>query len=211
VILGTESIIHGLNVGAIVCDPPPARIEGAHIDVTLGEYYWIVDLGDAWSSEEEIVTLDTADPRQYATLHKAAPLDWAETEFPEGPCCVVIPAHGFVLAHTAEYIGVGAGSGLVPNLHTRSTLARWFLAVCTANAGMGDPAAPDSPGYCTRWTLEIENPHSVDIAIPVGARIGAISFARVEGAATPYAPGTRYNATRREWTPDAMLPRKGNW
>jgi deoxycytidine triphosphate deaminase len=210
-ILGTDAIRRAIQDGAIICDPEPDCVQGAHIDVTLGAHYWIVDLGDAWSGNGEVVTLDTADPREYATLHKAAPLVDLEDGALTGRRYVTIPAHGFILAHTEQYIGVGAGSGLVPNLHTRSTLARWRLAVCTANAGMGDPASPDSDGYCTRWTLEIENPHSVDIAIPVGARIGAISFARVEGIATPYAPGTRYNATRQDWTPDAMLPRKGNW
>jgi hypothetical protein len=42
---------------------------------------------------------------------------------------------------------------------------------------------------------------------PVGARIGCIAFERVEGDAPAYEG--RYNI--QEWTPEAMLPRTGNW
>lgn len=186
-ILGTEAIIAALADGAIVCDPAPSRIEGAHIDVTLGAHWW------SFAGLTDQMNLADAEPRDY--FMKCATDDgW-----------VWISPHGFILAHTAEAIGSAPGSGLVPMLHTRSTLARWGLSVCTANAGMGDE------GYCAPWTLEIVNPHPVAVAIPVGARVGAIAFHRVEGAATPYTPGMRYNATRGAWSPEAMLPRKGNW
>jgi deoxycytidine triphosphate deaminase len=186
-IQATSAILAHLASGAIVCDPAPVRIEGAHIDITLGAHYWLwrvvdpawpaLDLGDAYPSE-------------------------CFRKFGDGKR-VVIPAQGFALAHTAEYIGTAPGSGLVPNLHTRSTLARWGLSICTANAGQGDE------GYISRWTLEIVNPHPVAVALPVGARVGSISFSRTEGSAAPYEG--RYNATRAEWTPADMLPRKGNW
>lgn len=189
-ILGTEAIRAALSDGAIVCDPPPLRVEGAHIDVTLGHYCWV------W----------TVKPPEFSTLHlgDADPMRcfsgpwWRDRH-------IEIPAHGFVLAHTVEAIGTAWGSRLVPMLHTRSTLARWGLSVCTANAGQGDE------GYCAPWTLEIINPLPVAVALPVGARVGAISFHRVEGAAAPYVPGTRYNTAPGEWTPAAMLPRRGNW
>jgi len=187
VILGTDAIRRAIQDGAIVCDPEPDCVQGAHIDVTLGIYSWLFSPQLANG-----VALSTADPRQwFAPRHDAA--------------VITIPARGFILAHTAEYIGTAPGSGLVPMLHTRSTLARWGLSVCTANAGQGDE------GYASRWTLEIVNPHPVAVALPVGARVGSISFHRVEGAATPYAAGTRYNATAAHWEPADMLPRKGNW
>jgi len=189
-LLGTEAIIHGLNVGAIVCDPAPTRIEGAQIDITLGAQYWVFDANPF--AYHHMMHLVDADPREYFKAGKVSD-------------DVCIGPGGFILAHTAEYIGTAPGSGIVPMLHTRSTLARWGLSVCTANAGQGDT------GYTSRWTLEIINPHPVAVAIPVGARIGSISFHRLEGHAADYTPGTRYNATRQEWTPDAMLPRKGNW
>ena len=193
-ILATTAILQAIADGAIVCSPAPARVEGAHIDVTLGAHYWVFAPPPGnWS-----VVLSDADPATHYTAGQMRHDGF-------GGKCLVIPANGFVLAHTAEAIGTAPGSGLVPMLHTRSTLARWGLSVCTANAGQGDE------GYCGIWTLEITNPHPVAVALPVGARVGSISFHRTEGSATPYAPGTRYNATVAEWRPSSMLPRRGNW
>ena len=183
-ILATTAIRAALDSGAIVCDPPPVRIEGAHIDVRLGEWFWV--FRDLMHS----MNLADADPRDYFTLHRHY-------------CGIGIPPRGFVLAHTAEYVGTAPGSGIVPSLVTRSTLARWGLSVCTANAGWGDE------GYCSRWTLEISNPHDVSVALPVGARVGSVAFHRAEGLADAYE--RRYNTPRAEWTPEAMLPRRGNW
>jgi dCTP deaminase len=186
-ILGTEAIRAALHDGAIICDPTPARIEGAHIDVTIGNAYWALpDYLDAYELD-----LAGAEPSEWFILQEAYGR-------------LIVPARGFILAHTAEHIGTAPGSGLLPILHTRSTLARWGLGV-HPSAGWGDE------GYCSRWTLEIVNPHPVAVALPVGARVGCIAFHRLEGAAEPYQPGTRYNATPQEWTPAAMLPRRGNW
>ena len=189
--LATSAIRAALDDGAIVCVPPPARIEGAHIDITLGEHAWLFDPA---SAEETLEPLD---------IGTADPADWFEAwDAIDG--YLWIPPLSTILAHTQEYIGTAPGSGLVPMLHTRSTLARWGLGICTANAGQGDE------GYSTRWTLEIVNPHQRTILIPVGARVGAISFHRVEGTAQRYQIGTRYNATVAQWQPAHMLPRKGN-
>jgi deoxycytidine triphosphate deaminase len=186
-ILATSAIQAALRDGAIVCDPAPQRVQGAHVDVTLGIHWWVFT-----GRNDDILDLSDADPHAYYDH-----------------CCdpdrVRIPAHGFILAHTQEAIGTAPGSGLVPMLHTRSTFARWGLSVCTSNAGQGDE------GYVSRWTLEIINPHPCPVFIPTGARIGSISFHHLEGAATPYAPGTRYNATLAQWTPMDMLPKLGNW
>ena len=187
-ILATTAILQAIADGAIICDPAPARVEGAHIDVTLGKNFHL------FAPPEDAAYIDLAydDPCEWFVRSDAHSV-------------VVIPPHGFILAHTVEFIGTAPGSGLVPMLHTRSTLARWGLSVCTANAGQGDE------GYCGIWTLEIINPHPVAVAIPAGARVGSISFHRTEGSATPYAPGTRYNATVAEWEPSDMLPRRSNW
>ena len=189
-ILATTAIRAALTSGAIVCDPAPARVEGAHIDVTLGAHYWEFDISDLRPGFD----LADTDP-WYAFIQINA----------EKSQRILIPPRGFILAHTAEYIGTAPGSGLIPCLHTRSTLARWGLSVCTANAGFGDE------GYTSRWTLEIVNPHPVAVAIPVGARVGCITFQRLEGVAQPYETSTRYNAQPGEWSPTQMLPRKGNW
>lgn len=185
-LLGTESIIRALQTGAIVCNPTPSKIEGTHIDITLGEHAW-------WfTSDNRDLYLRDADPGNFYQHMLAS----------NGFVC--LPAFSLTLCHTREYIGTAPGSGLVPNLHTRSTIARWGLSVCTANAGQGDI------GYCSRWTLEIINPHPNDIYVPVGARIGSITFSRVDGQAVDYDLGERYNATIQEWQPSDMLPRKGN-
>jgi deoxycytidine triphosphate deaminase len=184
-ILATSAIITALADGAIVCEPM-GKFQGAHIDITLGEYSWLFE------PIHGAIDITDADPRDHFSLH-------------HNTVVIELPARGFMLAHTAEYIGTAQGSGLIPNLHTRSTFARWGLSVCTANAGQGDE------GYATRWTLEITNPHDIDIYLPVGARIGSISFHRAEGTASAYTPGTRYNATPQAWQPSDMLPRRGNW
>ena len=193
-LLGTESIIRALQTGAIVCNPTPSRIEGTHIDITLGEHAWwfSTDLHDVEPFESRPIYLRDADPANFYEHQLAS----------NG--LVRLPAYSLSLCHTREYIGTAPGSGLVPNLHTRSTIARWGLSVCTANAGQGDI------GYCSRWTLEIINPHPNDIYVPVGARIGSITFSRVDGQAVDYDIGERYNTTIQDWQPSDMLPRKGN-
>lgn len=191
-ILGTEAIKAALADGAIVCDPMPERIEGAHIDVRLGAHYWEFDAAlDGAIDPDAAIYLADDDPGTYFVECAHSGRIW-------------IPARGFVLAHTQEYIGTAPGSGLLSTLHTRSTLARWGLG-CHPSAGWGDES------FASRWTLEIINPHPVAIAIPVGARVGCIAFHRIDGTASPYQPGTRYNARPGEWSPEMMLPRKGNW
>ena len=190
-ILGTEEILRALDDGRIICDPAPQRVEGAHIDVTLGEWTWIMTQPDGMGA----LDLRTEDAAQRFTL---------VNHLKDDDIGVWFPSRSFSLAHTLEYIGTAPGSGLVPILHTRSTLARWGLSV-HLSAGWGDE------GYASRWTLEIWNPHDCDVYVPVGARVGCIVFQQVTGAATAYQPGTRYNIQRLSWTPEAMLPRKGNW
>ncbi len=195
-LLGTDALRNALQTGLIVCDPPPERIESAHIDVHLGHTAWVFHVPWWWRLKAAIlglaISLRDADPRAWFKPVSAIPV-------------LAIPPRGFVLAHTRERIGSVPGSGIVPMLHTRSTLARWGLSVCTANAGQGDE------GYTSYWTLELVNPHPCWIALPYAARVGAISFHRLDGAAVSYDPGTRYNPRPTEWTPAALLPKIGNW
>lgn len=192
-ILGTEEILRALDDGRIICDPAPQRVEGAHIDVTIGPHIY----RQRWR-ERPIYLRDADATEDFQYFDFSAPL--ALMSEPN----VVLPRRSFSLAHTNEFIGTAPDSGLVPILHTRSTLARWGLSV-HLSAGWGDE------GYASRWTLEIINPHDFDIYLPVGARVGCIVFQQVSGAAAAYQPGTRYNVQRSSWTPEAMLPRKGNW
>lgn len=191
-ILGTEAINAALDDGRIICDPAPQRVEGAHIDVTIGPHIYRQN----WRTEP--LSLSSAYADEHFTYFDFSPTERRKITNVE------LPRRTFSLAHTVEFIGTAPGSGLVPILHTRSTLARWGLSV-HLSAGWGDE------GYASRWTLEIWNPHNYDVYIPVGARVGCIVFQQVSGAATTYQPGTRYNIQRSSWTPEAMLPRKGNW
>ena len=172
-ILATSAIEQALSDGAIVCDPAPRRVEGAHIDVTLGAHRW-----------EQV---------DGVFVKRTAPLGGIPLYFKRGV---------LYLCHTQEFIGTAPGSGLLPMMFGRSTLARLGVIV-HLSAGWGDE------GYASRWTMEIVTTR--DIEIPVGARVACIAFHRLEGSATPYAPGTRYNATRQEWNASAMLPKEGNW
>jgi dCTP deaminase len=182
-ILGSEEIRRAMQAGLIICEPTPDRIEGSHIDVRLGENIWRL-------STSRPLNLKTQKPADVFQLMN-------------GPL-VVFPARSFSLAHTEEFIGTVPGSRLVPILHTRSTLARWGLSV-HLSAGWGDE------GYVSRWTLEITNPHDVDVTLPAGSRVGCIVFQRIDGPAEPYSIGTRYNMDRQQWKPEHMLPRRGNW
>lgn len=192
--LGTDSIAFELARGAIICDPAPTQIESAHIDVRLGEYFWLFNPCDSWLFDPTInaahgLDLRTADPREWFDLCR-------------DDTTITIPPRGFILAHTEEFIGTAAHAGIVPMLHTRSTMARWGVSV-HQSAGFGDE------GFCGRWTLEIVNPHPTPIHLPVGGRVGCIAFETVEGRSDPYV--NRYNISRADWTPEAMLPRQGNW
>jgi deoxycytidine triphosphate deaminase len=188
-ILLTSAIAQALEDGAIICDPAPPKIEGGQIDITLGGWWWVFQP----PHQTTAIDLRDADPRK----HFSGPYQARDR--------IGMYPHSFILAHTAECIGTATGTGLIPMLHTRSTLARWGFSVCTANAGQGDE------GYASFWTLEIVNPHNKFIYLPVGGRIGSISFHRAEGSAAPYRPGTRYNTPKADWTPESMLPRRGNW
>jgi dCTP deaminase len=184
-ILGREKIYYHWQRGEIVCDPMPENIEGCHLDVRIGEWYW-----SSYPKEKGFVNihLSDADPRDFYTLKN------------DGGVIRLAP-WSVTLAHTIEYVGTTVNF-LQPNMSTRSTFARWGLGV-HFSAGWGDP------GYCSRWTMEIHNPHNAWIWIPVGARVGCVSFHDVDSNSVLY--DKPYNQQRNDWTPDAMLPRIGNW
>lgn len=186
-ILATTAILESLDSGVIVCDPAPTRVEGSHIDITLGCHYW------RRVGPPAIIDLRTADPLDYYQQGCARPGGVIE-----------LPPWGRLLCHTEEFIGTAQGSKLLPTLDTRSTPARWFVSV-HQSAGLGDE------GFVSRWTLEIANPTFDTLLLPVGGRVGSLQFQRLKGRAAAYKAGTRYNTVRATWTPFDMLPKKGNW
>lgn len=194
-ILGRQAILDALAQQEIVCDPMPTRVEGTHIDVTLGPHFFHSVAATGWmngSDEFSAIDLTSVFP-QFLWTPRFAHSDK-----------VVFPPHSMTLCHTQEAIG-SAVEHLQPCLETRSTLARHGLSVCTANAGWGDP------GYVGIWTLEVVNHTGNWVSLPVGARVGSVSFTMVTGNDTLYEKEGRYNNTRDTWRPEMMLPRQFNF
>lgn len=181
-LLGRTKILAALATGEVFCTPTPARIEGTHIDVALGRYSWLP------VEHADVLELADADPARWYRLFEASSV-------------VLIPPRTHALAHTEEFIGTTVPH-INPMLDTRSTTARWGLQI-HLSAGLGDP------GFHSRWTLEIYNPWPSVVAVPVGARVGSVSFEPVDGNDELYEG--RYNQRPEDWTPASMLPRRGNW
>ena len=99
-LLATSAIRAALDDGAIICVPAPQRIEGAHIDITLGSHAWLFD---PEGQGEELSELD---------IGTADPADWFEAwDAIDG--CIWLPALSTILAHTREYIGTAQGLSLI--------------------------------------------------------------------------------------------------
>ena len=192
-LLGAIAIRSELEAGAIVCVPKPKKIEAAHIDVHLGEHYWLFvpHVQGTFNSVDSFNVVED-DPEECFHLLRANT---------DGK--IVLPPRAFALMHTEEYIG-SAVFDLLPKLDTRSTFARWGFGVHTG-AGWGDP------GYCSRWTLEVHNPHDVTVILKAGMRVGSMSFMVLEEADPEQMYQRSYNQQASTWTPHAMLPRQGNF
>lgn len=186
-ILGNQAIQEAINAGHIVCDPAPEAINDAHIDVRLGRYVWYPRLAPHWDETAAI------------RLHDADPLDYYDLVEHNGAVEIELPPRGFVLGVTLERVGTTV-PWLEPNLNTRSSLARWGVQA-HLSAGHGDP------GFCGIWTLEIANHWHRPIHLHVGMRIASVSFETVHDQDALYTG--RYDPA--QWTPQAMLPRRGNW
>jgi dCTP deaminase len=179
-LLGSNGLRSALESGDIVCTPPPATIEATHIDVHLGDAYWVANLS------LDICRPGLDDPRALYRLRNAVQ--------DEG---VFLPPGTPVLAHTLEFIG-STVPFLQPIMHGRSSVARWGIEVHLA-AGWGDP------GYCSRWTLEVINHRAHSILLPRGIAIACVAFLQVAYNETCYTG--HYNVPSEQWTPEVMLPK----
>lgn len=114
-----------------------------------------------------------------------------------------------ILASTEEFIGGRVdkdGHGVVPQMHTRSSMARSFVSAHMA--GWGDA------GYCDRWCLEITSlsRHHYNPLL-VGSRIAQIAFSMIEHVRDSYTKRGSYQQTDdlktliETWRPDRMLPK----
>lgn len=210
-IIGRLGIQRHLESGAIHCDPAPAAIEATHIDVHVGEYYWTqrhwMDMRSAewafWltgyiygeyapdeSEERSLLSLRHSDFANAFALHRASERG-----------AMILPPLSMTLMHTQEFIG-STVPDIEPNIDTRSTVARAGIAI-HLSAGVGDP------GFHSRWTLEVFNTWTEPVVLYVGDRIGCVKFQRVEEADDALYT-ERYNQSKEQWTPESMLPRKGN-
>lgn len=172
-----------LEQGLIKCYPEPTedQLQLASIDVTLGQYV-------AFPSGSYTVYTEFADAREAYDI-----VDLGTDGVLE------LPARGFVLSHTEEFIG-SASPFVNTELKTRSTMARWGLDICRG-AGFGDP------GFCGRWTLEIQNATDSSMYIPVGSKVGQIVFHEVIAPDETRIYDRDYNQGRDTWKPEHMLPK----
>lgn len=209
-ILGRTRIEAELRTGAIFCSPAPTHIEATHIDLTIGRYYYVpkhptqlrhIEYPGRWVGSEwlpaytqtvPVIDLAITNPADLYELHDAEDTGGA----------LVIPPYTMVLAHTQQAAG-STVPWLDPWIDTRSTMARLGLTG-HISAGKGDP------GFCGIWTLEVWHCHPWIAVVPVGVRIASLAFRMVEGNDTTYPEGARYNYSLEQWTPERMLPRKGN-
>jgi deoxycytidine triphosphate deaminase len=201
--LGSDALRRGLNDGSIVCDPPPISIESAHLDVTLGEWYWIGCSSQNYMDmrRSQRMGWESALPVPWQTYHTHLTGDIVYLLYHASQTndAILVMPDSITLAHTHEFVG-SPRVDLVATLDTRSTMARLGLPI-HMSAGRGDLC------FCSRWTLEIATLIRQRRAIPVGAHIGSVAFSTVVGGSLDTAYRERYNVPKATWTPDAMLPR----
>lgn len=100
-----------------------------------------------------------------------------------------------ILAHTQEYIGTTV-PWLTSMIQTKSTLARKGINIITS-AGIA------SPGFHSRWTLEISNITNKTVELMPGTPIGQVYFIKIDGKCTLYKG--KYSG---DWSPEMMLPKE---
>lgn len=176
--ISDKNIKEAMEAGHIIIDKFDERQLGPNsYDVRLGEFYfdeagsnWYVHLDD-----EDSINELWSGPNK---AHRYVQVCPGET----------------VLTHTQEIIG--CKELYVPQMRTRSTIARCGLSVCRC-AGVGDV------GYVNKWTMEISNHTQTNLYIPVGMRIASISFSYVGPTHRKYQG--KYG--QGEWKPEDMLPK----
>ncbi len=132
-----------------------AHINPASVDLHLGNHYLNIE-----DREMSFIALDQ-------------PIKYREIESES----ITIPAHGFLLATTQEYMKLP--SNITAFVEGRSSIGRVGLFV--QNAGWIDP------GFEGKITLELYNANSLPIKLKSGIRICQIVFSKIDKAAkNPY-------------------------
>lgn len=144
-----------IRSGRLVVEPlDDSQIGPASVDLRLGSTFLVPKLSTG-------------------IISMADPIDYESTKGDE----FIIPAHGFVLATTAERVGLP--SDLTAFVEGRSSVGR--LGLFIQNAGWVDP------GFYGMITLELYNANNLPMRITAGRRICQLVLARaVKPAEKPY-------------------------
>lgn len=208
-ILGRDAIIKAIVDGLIVFSSCPdykedpkgfkawvkERVQPASVDLPLGDNLWVIpemEHNAGTPAAKYMARPPVPNDHRHPANERFKLKKFSELK--EGQA--IIGPHGFVLAHTEDYVSVGPFAAQVS---TRSTVMRNGLDVCQA-AGWVDP------GYNSRITLEITNSLSRGNIIRSGVAYAQIVFMDVKwDKETLY--GGSYNVIQSEWQPTNMLPK----
>lgn len=115
---------------------------------------------------------------------------------------VVDPYKHFIIAHTEEFIGTTAGSGILPTFKLKSSAGR--LGIIHTLAGHGEV------GYNNRWAMEFIS--AKPITLKRYMSIGQIYFTETVSEGWDYSTRGTYQSTSdletmvKEWTKESILP-----
>jgi len=189
------AIKEAIHDGRIIIEPFDETLLGGNsYDIRIGS--WIVRQRD-WAKN---IALHVNAP--IIKLENGQKIDgdsvWEEPhDAGEGGTIVLRPGE-LILAHTIERIG--CFENVVAEMKSRSSAMRLGQAICI-DAGLGDV------GFDSRWTMEVYNHLARPISIPVGARVGQMTFHEVAGNSRDYyVKGGTYGSALN-WTPNDMIPR----
>ncbi len=201
-----------LELGHVVCEPRPTKVNGSSIDVRLGENFYLA--GDARNVSGIFNPFDQEDVNRYfGEPLKAKPFRYViEKVFSEIMAnedltsreqkrqlelfenhenlqniddehpLILLRPNERILAHTHEFIGIRPPG--TTSMQSRSTTGRMGVASCFC-AGWGDP------GYINRWTMEVNNLNEREyVPLPLYYRIAQIVFSATGSVATEYAKAT---------------------
>lgn len=162
----------------------PNTLKTQSIDVRLGQYVWV------WK-ETEFVLIDLDHEVQQASLNSYIQAAMRKD------------IQVFLLAHTEEFIGTKAGSGILPTFKLKSSAGR--QGIMHTLAGHGDE------GFINRWAMEFTIYRPVELERYMS--IGQIYFTRLEGESESYGQVGSYQSGDdleeiiNNWTPEVLLPK----
>lgn len=202
----------GIELGHIVCEPKPEKVNGSSIDVHLGENFYLA--GDARNISAIFNPFEKQDVDRYfgeplkakafrnvidkvlSDLKADDTLTEAErkrrlTAFEGHPNLanideehplILLRPRERILGHTEEFIGIRPPG--TTSMQSRSTTGRIGVASCFC-AGWGDP------GYINRWTMEINNLNENEyVPLPIHYRIAQIVFSATGPVNVEYSQAT---------------------